>query len=87
MSVVCKRVFKKKLNTDGIVGRYKVRFVVKGYSQIFGFDYNEIFVSVVKFISVRIFLAIVVYYNLFVYQLDVKIIFLNGLFEEDIYIS
>jgi len=29
--VGCKRVFKKKFNSDGIVEKYKVRLVVKGY--------------------------------------------------------
>lgn len=87
MPVACKRVFKKKLNTDGTVGRYKARLVAKGYSQIPGLDYNETFAPVVKSTSVRILLAIAAHHNLLVHQLDVKTTFLNGLLEEDIYIS
>jgi len=36
-----KFVFKLKRDQDGNVVRWKVRFVVKGYSAIYGIDYNE----------------------------------------------
>jgi hypothetical protein len=36
-----KFVFKLKRDENGTVIRWKVRFVVKGYSAIYGIDYNE----------------------------------------------
>lgn len=39
----CKWVYKIKHKSDGIVERYKVRLVSKGYSQQEGLDYQETF--------------------------------------------
>ena len=41
--VECKWVFKLKRNVDGSIERYKVRLVAKGYSQVEGIDFHEIF--------------------------------------------
>jgi hypothetical protein len=38
-----KWVFKKKLNTKGKVEKYKAQLVAKGYSQVEGIDFGEIF--------------------------------------------
>ena len=38
-----KRVFKKKMNVEGKVEEYKSRLVVKGYSQVLGIDFGDIF--------------------------------------------
>ena len=52
--------------------------VAKGYHQRQGFDFNETFsfVAMIKFI--RIMLAIVAYHDYEMWQMDVKIAFLNG---------
>lgn len=57
-AVEFKWVFKVKLKADGSIDRYKVRVVVKGYFQIFGVDYDDIFSSVVKFIIFRLFVVL-----------------------------
>jgi hypothetical protein len=44
-----KWVFKKKLNAEGKVEKYKAWLVAKGYSQVEGIDFGEIFSPVAKF--------------------------------------
>lgn len=43
--------------------------------------------SVVKFTSIRLILAIVAYLDLELYQMDVKTTLLNGKLDEEIYIE
>lgn len=38
-----KWVYRTKLNEKGEVNKYKARLVVKGYSQRYGIDYDEVF--------------------------------------------
>jgi len=59
--------------------------VVKGFAQKKGIDFDEIFSLVVKMTSIRVILSIVAIENLFLEQLDVKIAFLHGDLEEEIY--
>ena len=67
--------------------RYKVRRVAKGYAQKEGIDYNEVFSPVVKHSSIRILLALVAQFNMELVQMDMKITFLHGDLEEEIYIT
>jgi hypothetical protein len=50
------------MNKDANFHIYKTRFVVKGFKQIHGVDYDEIFSLVVMLKSVRILLAIALYF-------------------------
>ncbi|KAG8480600.1 hypothetical protein CXB51_024784 [Gossypium anomalum] len=87
-TVHCKWVFKKKEGTLGVEEpRYKVWLVAKGYSQIPGVDFTDVFSPVVKHISIRALLGIVAMHDLELEQLDVKTTFLHGELEEDIYIQ
>eukprot|EP00253_Pinus_taeda_P003948 PITA_03948 len=43
-----KWVFKKKTNAEGTVEKYKARLVEKGYSQVLGIDFGDIFSPVAK---------------------------------------
>lgn len=62
--ILNKWVFKIKRGSDGEIIRYKVRLVVRGFSQKAGKDYDEIFVFVVKFLIMRMLLVCAVYDNL-----------------------
>lgn len=49
-------------------------------------DQFEIFSSITNFTSIRIIFFIASIYNLEVYQMDIKMTFLNNKFDEEIYI-
>jgi len=78
---------KKHVSLKSDIVRYKARFVVKGYAQRESIDYSEVFSLVVNHSSIRILLALVTQYGLELDQLDMKIAFLYGYFEEEIYMS
>jgi Reverse transcriptase (RNA-dependent DNA polymerase) len=64
---------------------YKVRLVTKGFKQIHDVDYDETFSPVAMFKSIRMLLEIVVFHDYEIWQMNVKIAFLNGNLEEDVY--
>jgi hypothetical protein len=59
-----KWLFKKKFNAQGKVEKYKAWLVEKGYSQVEGIDFGEIFSPVAKLTSIRFLLSIVVSFDL-----------------------
>ncbi|KAG8478983.1 hypothetical protein CXB51_028891 [Gossypium anomalum] len=69
--VHCKWVFKKKEGTLGVEEpRYKARLLAKGYSQIAGVDFTDVFSPVVKHSSIRALLGIMAMHDLELEQLD-----------------
>lgn len=61
--------------------------VAKGFTQVEGIIYNDIFLPVVKHCSIRILLGLVNQYDLELEQLDVKTTFLHGNLKETIYMN
>lgn len=86
-SISTKWLFKIKQRADGSIDRHKARFVVRGYSQVEGIDYDETFAPVGRFGSLRVLLAIAVQEELEIHMMDVDAAFLNGIINEDIYIT
>jgi len=78
-----KWIFKRKLNADGVVEWYKARLVVQGCSQKYGLDYEETFIPIVRFESVRMLLAIRARHKLELHQMDVAMAFLHGELTEE----
>jgi hypothetical protein len=54
-SIGRKWFFKKKFNAEGKVEKHKALLVEKGYSQVEGIDFGEIFSLVAKLTSIRFF--------------------------------
>jgi hypothetical protein len=77
-----KWVFKVKKNAKGEIERYKVRLVVKGYSQQPNIDYGEGFALVAWLKTIRMVISLVAQNKWKIYQMDVKAAFLNGILEK-----
>ena len=75
-------VFRNKLNEDGEVARSKARLVCKGYTQVEGIDFEETFFQVSIMEAIQLILSYAFSKNIKVYQMDVKLTFLNGELEE-----
>ena len=81
-----KWVYRVKDEIDGSK-RYKARLVVKGFQQRHGIDYTDVFTPVVKLTTIRLVLSMVAVENLLLEQMDVKMAFLHGDLEEDIFMK
>lgn len=82
-----KWIFKIKRGPHGETVRYKCRWVVRGFTQEEGIDYDETSASVVKPMSYKALLAIAAALDLEVEQMDVKTAFLYGYIDHDIYVE
>ncbi|GJT49766.1 retrovirus-related pol polyprotein from transposon TNT 1-94, partial [Tanacetum coccineum] len=63
------------------------RLVAKGYRQEEGNDFEESFALVARIEAIRIFIANAASKNMVIYQIDVKIAFLNGDLQEEVFVS
>ena len=69
----------------GNIEIYKARVIAKGLTQNEGIDYKETFSPVSKKDSLRIIMTLVAHFDLELQQMDVKMEFLNGNLEEEVY--
>ena len=67
--------------------KYKSQLVAKGYSQLLGIDFGDIFSPISKVTSIRVLLSIVVALDFEVEQMGVKTKFLHRDLEEEIYMK
>ncbi|GKE07181.1 retrotransposon protein, putative, ty1-copia subclass [Tanacetum coccineum] len=72
---------------DGAVHTYKARLVAKGYTQTPELDYEETFSSVADIRAIRILIAIDAFYDYEIWQMDVKIAFLNGYLSKEVFME
>ena len=83
----CKWVFKLKRDENGEITCYTARLVAQGFTQEAGVDYDEIFAPVAKYDSIRSVLVIANQLDLKVHQMDIKIAFLQGDLDNEIYMK
>nr|GEY00783.1 hypothetical protein [Tanacetum cinerariifolium] len=80
-------IIKNKKDESGLVIRKKARLVAVGYSQQEGIDYDEMFAPVARIEAIRLFLAYAAHKNFTVFQMVVKILFLNRILKEEVYVA
>ncbi|GKD35818.1 retrotransposon protein, putative, ty1-copia subclass [Tanacetum coccineum] len=84
-TISSKWLFGKKTDMDGAVHTFKARLVVKGLTQTYKVNYEKTFSPIEDTRDIRILIAIAVYYDYEIWQMDVKTIFLNGHLSEEVY--
>ena len=85
--VTSKWVFKVKYTASNLVDRYKARLVARGFTQIFGIDYEETFSPTLRHESLQMLLSLAAYYGFEIEQMDVPNAYVKGNLEEEIYID
>nr|GEU77085.1 hypothetical protein [Tanacetum cinerariifolium] len=84
--ITVKWIWKNKTDAENTVIRNKSRLVAKGYRQEEGIDFKESFAPVSILEAVRIFVAYAAHKNFPIYQMDVKMAFLNGPPKEEVFV-
>ena len=85
--VSSKWIFKLKHAADGNIEKYKAIFVSRGFSQKEGIDYDETFAPVARYTSICTIISLVSIFGWKMYQMDVKIAFLNGNIDQEVFIK
>jgi len=77
-----------KIKTDEFNNpcRLKSRFVIQGFSQRPGFDYNSSYAPVVSTVTLRMLLAIATIRKWKIFQFDVRTAYLNGNLDKPVYV-
>ncbi|GJS38571.1 retrovirus-related pol polyprotein from transposon TNT 1-94 [Tanacetum coccineum] len=77
----------ERLNVWELVPRPYGKNISAGYKQEKGINFEESFAHVAHLEAVRMFVAYVAHKNITIFQMDVKIAFLNGPLKEEVYIA
>nr|GEV22186.1 copia protein [Tanacetum cinerariifolium] len=86
MIITVKYIYKVNLDEYGDVLKNKAQLVAKGYRQEEGINFEESFAPVARIEAIRIFIANAASKYMTIYQMDVKMTFLNGELKE-VYVS
>lgn len=77
-----RQVFIVKHRLDGRFSRFKVRQVVRGFTQREGIDYDKTYAAVVKLVLLRVLFVIIAEEDLEYYQYNLVAAFLNALLRD-----
>lgn len=80
-------VLKKKRDENGVVLKYKARWVCFGNCQVAGVDFHDTYSAVGKADTFRLLVAVAAYLKCSVVQFDIITAFLHGIIKERVYIQ
>jgi hypothetical protein len=87
-SIVSSRwIYKINHVSYGSIDNLKDMFVARGFSQKEGVDYEDNFSPVTKYSSIQVLISISSIMKGRIHHMDVKIKFLNGIIEEEVYLE
>lgn len=81
----CKWVFKVKYTDTGALDRFKARLVARGFTQVYGLDYEETFAPTLRKESLRVLFALAATKDWHIHQMDVDAAYLTAEVEEELY--
>ncbi|EKU21439.1 hypothetical protein NGA_2101310, partial [Nannochloropsis gaditana CCMP526] len=76
-----------KRDQNGVIVRRKARFIAKGYSQEFGYDYLHTYAPVASITTIRLVLALACILDLELDNMDVEPAYLQSDLEEKVYVK
>lgn len=80
-------IYKIKHAADGSIDKYKARFVARALSQLEGIDYEETFAPTARYTTIRSLVSLATSMGWNIHQMDIKVAFLNGTIDEEVYIK
>jgi hypothetical protein len=82
-----KLVFRTKRDKDRNILKYKVRWVVRGFEQQYGRDYDQTYAGVAKSQTWKLVLALAALFDLEIEQMDAVVAFLNSEIDGRVYVE
>ncbi|KAK4397498.1 Retrovirus-related Pol polyprotein from transposon TNT 1-94 [Sesamum angolense] len=82
-----KWIFKKKMKVDETIEKFKARLVIQTFRQRPGIDYFDTYAPIARILTIRLLIDLASIHNLLIHQMDVKIVFLNGDLDEEVYMK
>ena len=75
------------MHVNNTLNKLKIKLVAKDFSQIYEIDYTNIFASIVKFDTLRLFLIVVTLKDLECHQMNVNNAFTKSFLKKIIYMK
>jgi hypothetical protein len=85
--IKCRYVFKVKRDAVSAIAKYKAQLVAKGFTQIFGIDYDVTYAPVVKLETLCLLLSFAASNGSVIHQADIKNAYLNAELKEELYME